>query len=146
MLLKEKKIHPPKAARLKIGRTQVEFADFTQLGKATIQRDWQVTLSCHPDESYSRLDSPDERLRTITLLQQKAKTLEAEIAKRDAFISMASHELKTPVTSLKGFIYLLQRHWSPQAEPQTRLFLDRMETQILTLPDAMNPGNRAQFD
>lgn len=35
-----------------------------------------------PDESYSALASSDERTRTITLLQQKARSLEAEIAKR----------------------------------------------------------------
>jgi len=37
-----------------------------------------------PDESYILLASPDERLRAITLLQQKATTLEAEIAERQA--------------------------------------------------------------
>ena len=37
-----------------------------------------------PDESYTLLASPDERLRAITLLQQKATTLEAEIAERQA--------------------------------------------------------------
>src|SRR6266571_2127374 len=37
-----------------------------------------------PDESYTLLASPEERLRAITLLQQKALTLEAEIAERQA--------------------------------------------------------------
>lgn len=37
-----------------------------------------------PDESYTLLVSPDERLRAITLLQQKAISLEAEIAERQA--------------------------------------------------------------
>src|SRR6266568_3131404 len=35
-----------------------------------------------PDESYTLLASPDERLRAITLLQQKATSLQAEIAER----------------------------------------------------------------
>src|SRR5579884_314012 len=35
-----------------------------------------------PAESYAALSSPDERLREISLLQQKAKSLEAEIARR----------------------------------------------------------------
>jgi PAS domain S-box-containing protein len=35
-----------------------------------------------PDESYTLLASPEERLRGITLLQQKALSLEAEIAER----------------------------------------------------------------
>jgi signal transduction histidine kinase len=67
-----------------------------------------------PTESYSRLDGPDERLRAIVRLQQKAASLEhalvAERAARDAaeaalrvrdeFLSIASHELRTPITVL----------------------------------------------
>src|SRR5713226_5225792 len=37
-----------------------------------------------PDESYTLLASPEERLRAITLLQQKATSLEGEIAERQA--------------------------------------------------------------
>ncbi len=35
-----------------------------------------------PGESYSTLTDPDERLRAISLLQQKSNSLEAEVAKR----------------------------------------------------------------
>jgi PAS domain S-box-containing protein len=42
--------------------------------------------TCHsrviPAESYARLESPEERLRAITVLQQKARALEAEIEHR----------------------------------------------------------------
>jgi signal transduction histidine kinase len=94
-----------------------------------------------PAEGYSALVSADERLRAITLLQQKAAALEAEIderkqleARKNAFISMASHELKTPVTSLKGFTQILQRRLrQQQADPQTLLFLDRMDAQLKKL-------------
>jgi PAS domain S-box-containing protein len=37
-----------------------------------------------PDESYATLDSPEERLLAITLLQQKANSLQAEITERKA--------------------------------------------------------------
>jgi PAS domain S-box-containing protein len=36
-----------------------------------------------PAESYAALDSPDERMREISRLQQKARALEAEIARRE---------------------------------------------------------------
>jgi signal transduction histidine kinase len=83
-----------------------------------------------PTESYTSLVSEDERLRAIALLQQKAHALEREIeerkrveqalrerneelraalAARDEFMSVAAHELKTPVTSLRGFAQLLLR-------------------------------------
>lgn len=90
-----------------------------------------------PAESYSALDGADERLRTITLLQQKANSLEIELARRkeleqrkDEFISMASHELRTPLTVLKGFTQLLQRRVKRLDDGESIRFLDRMSTQL----------------
>jgi signal transduction histidine kinase len=86
--------------------------------------------SVAPAESYTSLIGEDERLRAVTLLQQKAHALETEIeernkaqqslrernrelraaiAVRDQFMSTAAHELKTPVTSLRAFAQLLLR-------------------------------------
>jgi signal transduction histidine kinase len=81
-----------------------------------------------PAESYSTLDDGDSRLRAIAALQQKAASLEHEIAERrrveeqlqvalaaeqaaraeieaalhvrEEFLSIASHELRTPITVL----------------------------------------------
>ncbi len=67
-----------------------------------------------PTESYSSLTDEGERLRAITLLQQKARALETEVeehrkvqqslrhavASRDEFLSVAAHELKTPIDEL----------------------------------------------
>lgn len=89
-----------------------------------------------PDESYTALITSEERLRAITLLQQKAHSLQVEIAERkaaeerlrasenryrrlfeasqelatqrEAFVSLVTHELKTPLTALQGNVQLAQ--------------------------------------
>jgi signal transduction histidine kinase len=52
-------------------------------------------------------------------------------ARKDEFISMASHELKTPVTSLKGFTNILQRRLGKQGgDEQTLHYLSVMNAQL----------------
>jgi two-component system CheB/CheR fusion protein len=43
---------------------------------------------------------------------------------------MASHELKTPVTSFKGFTTLLQRRFKNRGDEESLRFLARMHAQI----------------
>lgn len=50
--------------------------------------------------------------------------------RKDAFIGMASHELKTPMTSLKGFTQLLRRMFERQGITEPLRYLARMEGQL----------------
>jgi two-component system CheB/CheR fusion protein len=57
-----------------------------------------------------------------------------EISKqKDDFISMASHELKTPVTSIKAFAQLLEQDFSQAGNSDAAKMLSRMNTQIVKL-------------
>ena len=50
--------------------------------------------------------------------------------RKDEFISMTSHELKTPITSLKGFTNVLQRRLAKQGDEQGQHYLARMDAQL----------------
>jgi PAS domain S-box-containing protein len=49
---------------------------------------------------------------------------------KDFFISMASHELKTPITSMKGYIQILQSMYQDNQDEFLKTSLDRIHTQI----------------
>src|SRR6266568_584436 len=50
--------------------------------------------------------------------------------RKDEFISMASHELKTPITALKGFTQLLHRRFKSRGDEESLHFLARIDTQL----------------
>lgn len=53
-----------------------------------------------------------ERVRLLELEQAARREAEAAVRLRDQFLSIASHELKTPLTSMHGNIQLLRRRLS----------------------------------
>ena len=60
-----------------------------------------------------------------------------QVAKRkDEFLSIASHELKTPLTSIKAYVQLLDQMVT--AEEQTKNFVDRTLVQVNKLDDLIN--------
>ena len=57
---------------------------------------------------------------------------------KDLFIGIASHELKTPITTVKGYVQLLQDMYAGQQDDFLNHSLDRMHRQILTLTDLIS--------
>jgi len=74
-------------------------------------------------------DEHGEVVFAITIIHDMTERIQAE-QRKDEFISMASHELKTPVTSLKGFTHVLQRQLTKLGDEQGLHFLARMDAQL----------------
>ncbi|WP_051666411.1 ATP-binding protein [Pedobacter sp. R20-19] len=58
--------------------------------------------------------------------------------RKDDFIGMVSHELKTPLTSLKGFIQLLQLRTKNVEDALTKNILDKADKQITKMTRMIN--------
>ena len=111
------------------------FADETHMQKfSAVCKNHSIVT---PNESYSTLRTEPERLREIALLQQKARSLEAEVKKskmleqqKDDFLAVASHELKTPVTSIKVYGQVLGQHLSKGDDREAIEISQKIDMQV----------------
>lgn len=78
-------------------------------------------------------------------MQRMQETLKKEIEqrkvlenKKDEFISIASHELKTPLTSVRGYLQLLERLPDVKSNEKYRRYLSKTSTQLDKLRDLID--------
>ena len=77
-------------------------------------------------------DINEQKVFAEELAKQVQDGLKLDKQKND-FISMASHELKTPLTSIKAYTQLLQHSFESEGDGEVGIFLERMDNQITKL-------------
>jgi PAS domain S-box-containing protein len=70
--------------------------------------------------------------------QKEAQAQKKAIEQKDEFISIASHELKTPVTSIKGYIQLLRHDFQQEGNSRAESMLAKADLQVNKLSSLIN--------
>jgi signal transduction histidine kinase len=87
------------------------------------------------DQLVKTIDVMRSHLKVALNNQRKDKQeIQSLMQKKDEFLNVASHELKTPVTSIKAYIQILNKILKP-ADQSASLFLSKAEKQIVKLTE-----------
>lgn len=98
----------------------------------------------HRDGSYRNIESvgrnllEDPHINGIIINYRDITTRKELEHQKDEFIGIASHELKTPVTSIKGYTQVIQKRFAQTKDTGSALLLGKMETQINKLSTLIN--------
>lgn len=82
-------------------------------------------------KTFYRIYEQSRKLHEMQVaLQEEIEFRKEAERKKDEFISIASHELKTPMTSIKGYIQLLERSLAKNDIETTRTRLAKVQNQV----------------
>lgn len=115
---------------LEIDKNNVELAHAANLIGAG---NFDVKVNPRSDEDLlgNSIKKMKRDLRELTAEKDKVQQETLELMNRkDDFLSIASHELKTPVTSLKAYTQLLQMDAIENADKRRESMLAKMDSQI----------------
>ncbi len=115
---------------LEIDKNNVELA---HAANSIGAGNFDVSVNPRSDEDLlgNSIQKMKQDLHDLTLEKDKVQQETLELMNRkDDFLSIASHELKTPVTSLKAYTQLLQMDAIEKADERRESMLAKMDSQI----------------
>lgn len=92
----------------------------------------------HVSMSMSPIYDAEQTLIGIAIIARDITERKRLEQQRNEFMGIVTHELKTPVTSLKAFGQVLQRRFARQGDEQSAGMLSRMDAQINKLTNLIN--------
>ena len=123
---------------LEIDKNNIQLA---QAANAIGKGNFDVSVQPRSDEDLlgNSIQAMKEDLHQLTMQKDKIQedTLEL-MRKKDDFLSIASHELKTPVTSLKAYTQILQMDSIDAKDTRRELMFTKMDMQIDKLTSLIN--------
>src|SRR5690606_9641594 len=131
--------------------TPILFLSAVNIDKEFITRGYlsgavdYITKPFDPDILLLKVKTFNRLLEQTNKLKQTQKDLKKEIEqrkdlekKKDEFISIASHELKTPLTSIRGYIQLLERLINKENNEDLKVYISKVSSQISKLGDLVS--------
>lgn len=131
--------------------TPILFLSAVNIDKEFITRGYlsgavdYITKPFDPDilllkvKTFNRLFEQTNELKKIQKALKKEILHRKELEKKkDEFISIASHELKTPLTSIRGYVQLLERMIQKEDNEALNNYITKVSTQINKLGDLVS--------
>jgi PAS domain S-box-containing protein len=97
-------------------------------GRVMIEQQFETLLK------KSELQNQNIQILAEKLAKERDALKELE-SRKDEFLSIASHELKTPLTSIKAFAQILERRFAKAGEADSAHLLSRLNAQVDKLTD-----------
>ena len=72
----------------------------------------------------------DPRVQGLIITYRDVTLQRVQDKQKDEFISIASHELKTPVATIKAYTEILMNYFQRNNDPKAREYLNKLESQI----------------
>lgn len=118
------------------------LTELFKLEQAAVTSEIRVALAQKSAEKSERLARTIELMRmqlkdALGRKEKDKKEIEDLMKKKDEFMNVASHELKTPITNMKGYLQILKKEVAKENGSAVN-FLDKADNQINKLTGLIN--------